>query len=47
MKTESMVYVTYVRSTPEKVWAALTSSDFTPLNFFGRSTAVPQPPTTG
>lgn len=37
MTTESTVYVTYIASTPEKVWAALTSSEFTSQYFFGRS----------
>jgi len=37
MTTESTVYVTYIASTPEKVWAALTSSEFTKQYFFGRS----------
>lgn len=31
------VYVTYIASTPEKVWAALTSPDFTRQYFFGRA----------
>jgi uncharacterized protein YndB with AHSA1/START domain len=35
--TESTVYVTYIASTPEKVWAALTASEFTTRYFFGRS----------
>jgi len=37
MTTESTVYVTYIASTPLKVWAALTSSEFTKQYFFGRS----------
>jgi len=37
MTSESTVYVIYVACTPEKVWAALTSSDFTTQYFFGRS----------
>jgi uncharacterized protein YndB with AHSA1/START domain len=37
LTTESTVYVTYIASTPEKVWAALTSSEFTRQYFFGRS----------
>ena len=36
LTTESSVYVTYIASTPEKVWAALTSSEFTTRYFFGR-----------
>ena len=30
------VYVTYIATTPEKVWEALTSPQITPLYFFGR-----------
>src|SRR6201998_1735235 len=37
LTTESTVYVTYIATTPEKVWRALTSSDFTRQYFFGRS----------
>jgi len=37
MTTESTVYVTYIASTAEKVWQALTSSEFTQQYFFGRS----------
>ncbi len=37
LTNESTVYVTYIASTPEKVWAALTSSEFTARYFFGRS----------
>ena len=37
LTTESTVYVTYIASTLEKVWAALTSSEFTTQYFFGRS----------
>jgi uncharacterized protein YndB with AHSA1/START domain len=36
LTTESTVYVTYIASTPEKVWEALTSSQFTSQYFFGR-----------
>ncbi|QED49274.1 SRPBCC family protein [Cytobacillus dafuensis] len=31
------VYVTYISTTPEKLWEALTSSDFTEKYFFGSS----------
>jgi uncharacterized protein YndB with AHSA1/START domain len=31
------VYVTYIASTPEKVWKALTSAEFTRQYFFGHS----------
>ena len=37
LTTESTVYVTYIASTPERVWTALTSSEFTTQYFFGRS----------
>jgi uncharacterized protein YndB with AHSA1/START domain len=36
MTTESTVYVIYIATTPEKVWSALTSSEFTTQYFFGR-----------
>jgi uncharacterized protein YndB with AHSA1/START domain len=29
MKTEQFVYVTYIRTTPEKLWKALTEPEFT------------------
>jgi uncharacterized protein YndB with AHSA1/START domain len=34
------VYVTYIASTPEKVWEALTSAEFTKRFFFGRVVEV-------
>jgi uncharacterized protein YndB with AHSA1/START domain len=34
------VYVTYIDSTPEKIWAALTSAEFTKQYFFGRSVEI-------
>jgi uncharacterized protein YndB with AHSA1/START domain len=37
LTTESTVYVTYIASTAERVWQALTSSEFTRQYFFGRS----------
>jgi uncharacterized protein YndB with AHSA1/START domain len=37
LTTENTVYVTYIASTPERIWAALTSSEFTTQYFFGRS----------
>jgi uncharacterized protein YndB with AHSA1/START domain len=37
LTTESTVYVTYIASTPEKVWEALTSREFTAQYFFGRA----------
>jgi uncharacterized protein YndB with AHSA1/START domain len=30
------VYITYIASTPEKIWQALTSPEFTKQYFFGR-----------
>lgn len=36
LTTESTVYVTYIASSAEKVWSALTSSEFTKQFFFGR-----------
>ncbi len=33
----SFVYVTYIRSTPEKVWEALTTREFTSKYWFGAS----------
>lgn len=32
-----LVYVFYIRSTPQKVWDALTKSEFTTKFFFGRT----------
>lgn len=37
LTTESTVYVTYIATTPEKSWAALTAKEFTRQYFFGRS----------
>lgn len=37
LTSEDTVYVTYIATTAEKVWAALTSSEFTRAYFFGRS----------
>jgi len=34
------VYVTYIASTPEKIWAALTEPDFTRQYFFGRTIEI-------
>ena len=34
------VYVIYIASTPEKVWEALTSAEFTRQYFFGRSAEI-------
>jgi uncharacterized protein YndB with AHSA1/START domain len=36
MSKPSFVYVTYIAATPEKVWEALTSGEFTQQYFFGR-----------
>jgi uncharacterized protein YndB with AHSA1/START domain len=35
MSKPSFVYVTYIRSTPEKVWQALTAPEFTKKVWFG------------
>ncbi len=37
LTTENTVYVIYIAAAREKVWAALTSSEFTTKYFFGRS----------
>jgi uncharacterized protein YndB with AHSA1/START domain len=34
------VYVTYIAATPEKVWQALTSAEFTKQYFFGRTIEI-------
>ena len=36
MNKASFVYVTYIATTPEKLWAAITNSEFTKQYFFGR-----------
>ncbi|NOU95663.1 ATPase [Paenibacillus sp. LMG 31456] len=36
MNKTSFVYATYIATTPEKLWAALTNSEFTRQYFFGR-----------
>ncbi|MGG1554277.1 SRPBCC domain-containing protein [Paenibacillus ferrarius] len=35
MNKASFVYVTYIATTPDKLWAALTNSGFTKQYFFG------------
>src|ERR1700744_713002 len=35
MKNEQFVYVTYIRTTPEKLWQALTQPEFTRQYFCG------------
>lgn len=40
------VYVTYIAATPERVWQALTSPEFTKVYFFGQSIEV-EPKTGG
>ena len=35
MADSRFVYVTYIRTTPEKLWSALTSGDFTEKYWFG------------
>jgi uncharacterized protein YndB with AHSA1/START domain len=36
------VYTIYIASTPEKVWQALTSAEFSQKYFFGNSVAIEQ-----
>lgn len=36
MSKPAMIHVTYIETTPEKLWAALTSGEFTQLYWFGR-----------
>lgn len=36
MSESTFNYVTYIATTPEKLWAALTSSEFTETYWFGR-----------
>lgn len=36
LTTESTVYVIYIAAAPQKVWDAITSSEFTTQYFFGR-----------
>jgi uncharacterized protein YndB with AHSA1/START domain len=36
MNHSTFVYVTYIATTPEKLWEALTRGDFTERYFFGR-----------
>jgi len=40
--TSSFVYVTYIRTTPDKLWRALTTPDFMQRYFFGMA-IVPNP----
>ena len=37
MTSPSFVYVTYIATTPEKLWEALTTSEYTEKYFFGTS----------
>ncbi|MEZ5428520.1 MAG: SRPBCC family protein [Pyrinomonadaceae bacterium] len=37
MKNDKFVYVTYINTTPEKLWEALTNTDFMKLYWFGSS----------
>jgi uncharacterized protein YndB with AHSA1/START domain len=37
--TETFVYVTYIRTTPERLWAALTTPEFTARYWNGREIA--------
>jgi uncharacterized protein YndB with AHSA1/START domain len=38
--TPKTVYVTYIASTPERIWAALTQPEFTRQFFFGRTIEI-------
>ena len=40
MSEPTTVYVTYIGSTPEKVWDALTRPEFTQQYFFGRTIEI-------
>ena len=42
VKPDTFVYASYIRSTPEKVWAALTQGDFTAQYWFGFRVDVEQ-----
>ena len=35
MTKASFVYVTFIRTTPDKLWSALTSAEFTKQYWFG------------
>ena len=35
MSASKFIYVTYIRTTPEKLWAALTKPEFTQLYWYG------------
>ena len=35
MRKPEFVYVTYIETTPEKLWEALTDADFTERYWFG------------
>ena len=37
MNTSTFVYTTYIATTPEKLWEALTSGEFTRMYWFGRT----------
>jgi uncharacterized protein YndB with AHSA1/START domain len=41
-KTETFVYATFIRTTPEKLWEALTSGDFSAKYWFGFRVEVEQ-----
>ena len=42
MSKPEFVYVTYIRTTPEKLWQALTSAEFSKQYFFGNSVEIEQ-----
>lgn len=37
LSTQSTIYVTYIATTPQKCWQAVTTAEFTRQYFFGRS----------
>jgi uncharacterized protein YndB with AHSA1/START domain len=37
MKQPKQVFVTYIKTTPEKLWEAITRSEFTRQYFYGTS----------
>jgi len=42
VRTETFVYATFIRTTPEKLWEALTSGDFSQKYWFGFRVEVEQ-----
>ena len=40
MKKDQFVYVTYIRTTPEKLWKALTEPEFTRQFWWNNNTVI-------